>query len=50
VPRTPSHADGWDYFPDGDTITFFGAACTELQSGSVAEVKVLYGCPGPVVE
>lgn len=49
VPRSPSHADGWDYHPDAGTITFFGSYCTALESGQVTDVDFIFGCPGPVV-
>ncbi len=49
VPRSPSHTDGWDYHPDAMTITFFGSYCASIQSGSVANVSFVYGCPGPVL-
>ncbi|RMH44875.1 MAG: VWA domain-containing protein [Deltaproteobacteria bacterium] len=51
VPRNPSHADGWDYDPATNSITFYGATCDQLQSGSVGEVRVDYGCGGgPIVK
>ncbi|MFH2008612.1 MAG: hypothetical protein ABI333_18640 [bacterium] len=49
VPRSPSHADGWDYYPDGSTITFFGSYCDSLMTGTVSAVSFIFGCPGPVV-
>jgi hypothetical protein len=50
VPRSPSHTNGWDYDPTTNTITFYGTACDELQSGTVASVHVDYGCGGPVID
>jgi hypothetical protein len=50
VPRSTSHTNGWDYHPDAMTITFFGSYCDQIQSGAVAEVSFVYGCPGPVVD
>jgi hypothetical protein len=50
VPRSPSHATGWDYDAASNSITFYGASCDELQSGAVTEVHVDYGCGGPVVD
>ena len=50
VPRSPSHTDGWDYYPDAMTITFFGATCAEIQSDASTTVSFVYGCPGPVIE
>ncbi|MDY0000025.1 MAG: VWA domain-containing protein [Polyangia bacterium] len=49
VPRNPSHSDGWDYYPDAGTITFFGSYCTALETGQVQDVSFIFGCPGPVV-
>lgn len=50
VPRSPSHANGWDYHPDAMTITFFGSYCTQIQSGATTNVSFVYGCPGPVID
>jgi len=36
--------DGWTYDPTTNTITFLGAACNEIKSGSVMDVHVVYGC------
>jgi len=49
VPKDPNHQNGWDYYPDASTITFFGSYCSQIESGSVANVKFTFGCPGPVV-
>jgi hypothetical protein len=49
VPRSTAHTDGWDYHPDAMTITFFGSYCSQIMSGSVADVSFVYGCPGPVI-
>ncbi len=49
VPRDSSHSNGWDYYPDASTITFFGMACDDVQSGSISSVEFFFGCPGPVV-
>src|SRR5688572_6468257 len=50
VPRSASHTTGWDYDATTNTITFYGPSCSELQSGTVTEVHVDYGCGGPVVD
>lgn len=50
VPRSTQHTNGWDYWPDSMTITFFGTYCDMIESGAVAEVSFTYGCPGPVVD
>jgi len=49
VPRSPSHTNGWDYYPDAMTITFFGEYCDDITDLIVTEVSFVYGCPGPVV-
>jgi hypothetical protein len=50
VPRSTAHTNGWDYYPDAMTITFFGTYCDMIQSGSAVEVSFVYGCPGPVID
>ena len=50
VPRSTMHTNGWDYYPDMMTITFFGTYCQQIQSGAVANVSFVYGCPGPVID
>lgn len=49
VPRSPSHANGWDYSPNAMTITFFGSYCTQISMGAMTNVSFVYGCPGPVI-
>lgn len=50
VPRSTAHTNGWDYYPDSMTITFFGSYCDAIESGAITEVSFSYGCPGPVVD
>jgi len=50
VPRSKAHTDGFDYDASTNTITFYGDACTRLDSGDVEEVQVEYGCGGSVVD
>jgi hypothetical protein len=50
VPRSTMHTNGWDYHPDSMTITFFGTYCQQIESGAVANVSFVYGCPGPVID
>ncbi len=45
VPRDTSQTDGWDYDPDTNQITFYGAACDALHSGDVTDLVIVYGCP-----
>jgi hypothetical protein len=49
VPRSPSHANGWDYHPNAMTITFFGSYCDQIMMGASSNVSFVYGCPGPVI-
>ena len=50
VPRSPSHMNGWDYYPDAMTITFFGSYCQTIKTGANSNVGFVYGCPGPVIQ
>jgi hypothetical protein len=50
VPRSTAHTDGWDYYPDANTITFFGSYCADIMSGAISLVEFAYGCPGPIVD
>ncbi|MBK7583845.1 MAG: VWA domain-containing protein [Myxococcales bacterium] len=47
VPSDPNN--GWSYDPTTNKLTFNGTACTQLKSGTVTDIDVVYGCPGPVV-
>ncbi len=49
VPRNASHMDGWDYYPDAMTITFFGSFCDTIMMGATTDVKFVYGCQGPIL-
>jgi hypothetical protein len=50
VPRSPSHTNGWDYYPNAMTITFFGTYCSQIMMGSTTNVNFIYGCPGPILQ
>ena len=50
VPRSTAHTNGWDYYPDMNTITFFGSYCDMIQSGAATSVSFAYGCPGPIID
>ncbi|GMV19665.1 MAG: hypothetical protein AMXMBFR56_78890 [Polyangiaceae bacterium] len=43
-------ANGWSYDPVTKKLSFNGTACTQLKGGTVKDVDVVYGCPGPIVE
>ncbi|NOY93970.1 MAG: VWA domain-containing protein [Deltaproteobacteria bacterium] len=49
IPRDTSHARGWDYDVTTNTVTFYGSECTTVQSGSVTDVQIDFGCPGPLI-
>jgi hypothetical protein len=49
IPRSTAHTDGWDYYPNMMTITFFGSACSTIKTGAMTKVDFEYGCPGPVI-
>lgn len=50
VPRSTAHTNGWDYYPDAMTITFFGTYCSAITAGTVTDVNFVYGCPGPIID
>lgn len=43
VPADPN--DGWVYNAAKQTVEFNGSACANLQSGSVQNVSIVFGCP-----
>jgi len=49
IPRDSSHGRGWDYDAATNTVTFYGSECTAVQSGSVTDVQIDFGCPGPLI-
>ncbi len=50
VPRDMAHGNGWDYYPNAMTITFFGSYCSQIQAGAMSTVNFVYGCPGPILQ
>jgi len=51
IPAIPlDSVDGWTYDPASLTITFHGASCDLLKSGTVTDIDVVYGCDEPVVD
>lgn len=40
--------DGWTYDPVTNTITFHGTSCAAIQSATVTDVDVVFGCNVPV--
>ncbi|MFK7989124.1 MAG: hypothetical protein AB8I08_24105 [Sandaracinaceae bacterium] len=49
IPRNTARTSGWDYDAGSNTITFYGADCTRVQNGSVTNIDVDFGCPGPLI-
>ena len=49
IPRNTSRTSGWDYDETTNTITLYGPECARVESGSVMEVGVDFGCPGPLI-
>lgn len=49
IPRDTSHTRGWDYDPGTNTVTFYGGECAEIEGGSVMDVNIDFGCPGPLI-
>lgn len=47
VPRDPTMTNGWQYDATTNTVTFYGAACTQIESGAVKDVEVVFGCDEP---
>src|SRR5207302_5175985 len=50
VPRDASHVTGWDSDPATSLLHFVGNACVALQSGSVNDLSIAFGCPAPAGE
>jgi hypothetical protein len=40
-----SRTNGWDYDAGQNRITFYGAACQQLQGGTAGALTVAFGCP-----
>jgi len=48
VPNDAS--DGWTFDAASGTLTFHGAACDAVRAGTVTDIDVVFGCPGPVLD
>jgi hypothetical protein len=46
VPRDDTN--GWSYDPVTKKLTFNGSSCDQVKSGTVTDIDVVFGCPGPV--
>ena len=42
--------NGWTFDPASGTLHFHGAACDGIRSGTVTDIDVVFGCPGPVLD
>lgn len=49
VARDITHADGWDFDPATNTVTFYGGSCDQLRTHTVDTVDVVYDCDGPLL-
>ena len=47
LPADATHANGWDYAPDGKSVVLYGPPCQSLMDGSGKNVQIIYGCPDP---
>lgn len=45
-PRDTTHAGQWDYDAATQTVTLYGAECEGFKNGTIADVNVVFGCPG----
>jgi hypothetical protein len=50
VPHDPNGLEGWDYDPDNNTVTFYGAACESIRTGATDRVRFQFVDCGPVVD
>lgn len=48
VPYDPNAAEGWDYDPATNTVTFHGAYCQQLKDLTVMDIDIVFGCDMPV--
>jgi hypothetical protein len=47
IPADPTN--GWSYDPVTKKLEFHGSACDQVKSGTITDIDVVYGCPGPLV-
>ena len=51
VPRDKTHGEGWDYDADMANVVVYGQACESLKGiGATNNVKIIFGCPGIIIE
>lgn len=41
--------DGYAFDPSDNSVTFHGKACSEIKSGAVTQIDVVFGCPLPPI-
>jgi hypothetical protein len=44
IPRDMTHATGWDYNATTKRLTFYGATCNQIRTGSGGALSVVFGC------
>jgi hypothetical protein len=44
IPRDMTHATGWDYNATTKRLTFYGATCDQIRTGSRGALSVVFGC------
>jgi hypothetical protein len=49
-PLERSDDDGWSFDAEAHRLRFHGDACTQIETGSVKDIDVVYGCPKPTVD
>jgi len=42
--------NGWTFDEASGTLTFNGSACDAIRAGTVTDIDVVFGCPGPVLD
>lgn len=42
--------NGWTFDAASGTLRFHGAACDAIRAGTVTDIDVVFGCPGPVLD
>jgi hypothetical protein len=47
IARDTTHADGWDYAPATNQVTFYGPKCDALKAGQVSDLDIVFGCAVP---
>lgn len=45
VPLDTTHAEGWDYDPQTNQVTFYGPVCEDLRNGAATDLVIVHGCP-----